>query len=108
VRSTTLSLPVRRISREAFNATSRVEAVPVSGERAQLRAAIIALIKPIPAAEFVVLPRLRDCQLVFHSAHRRVLAVLDLHPVFRSSGAVGPISALRDHPLEPELTGLAE
>jgi len=35
-------------------------------------------------------------------------AVLDLDPVLRSAGAIGPVAALGHDPLEPELAGLAE
>jgi hypothetical protein len=41
-----------------------------------------------------------DCQLVFHSAHRRVLAVLDFDPVFRPSGAIAAVRTLRHQTLK--------
>src|ERR1700746_3196789 len=47
-------------------------------------------------------------ELILHASIGRMLAILDLHPVWRPSGAVGPIGSLRHQALEAELAGLAE
>ena len=36
-------------------------------------------------------------QVFVRDIYGRVIAVLDLHPIFRSSGAIGAIGALRHH-----------
>jgi hypothetical protein len=56
------------------------------------------------------LHRQRSARLegVHHPLHGGMLAILDLHPIFRSSGTVRTIGSLGDQALEAEVTGLAE
>jgi hypothetical protein len=47
-------------------------------------------------------------ELILHASIGRMFPILHLDPIRRAAGAIGPVGALRDQPLKPELAGLAE
>jgi hypothetical protein len=45
---------------------------------------------------------------IHNALHCGMLSVLDLHPVGRSAGAIGPVPVLRDQSLQAHQAGVAE